>query len=248
MSRCTATYRATLTYSPPTHAVIQCERTDALIIDGRHRGQHHGFQAMPGGERRVSISDPDKPGWSKWGTETYPAWTRMWTWDQGGAQGSSAHPGQVPIPCPACGTPRYAEAAVPAEAVLYTGAPDAYAVAGDTDAEVCYHCRLWAERVENYTAGWQARSRKDRRLTRLIRTRDENGTPSPRLSAWAEGVTGAFGDRRVTVRWDDGDQRGPASSMWDCGAIPWWLDEHFPPNAVLVPSPAATAVGSFGAL
>lgn len=233
MTACTATYRTTTRYAtPPQFATITCERTDADET-GRHRGRHHGWEQMPAGERSVRVPDPDRPGWTIEGVEAYDAWVRLWTWDQGGASGSSRREG-VPTYCPTCGTPGYAESSLPSEAVLYTGSPDAYAVAGQTDPEACYHCRLWAERITAHAAGWQPRGPRDRRLTRTIRLRNADGTLSPRLNTWADGVTGAFGDRKCTVRWDDGDQRGPASSMWDSGAIPWWLDDQFPGNAVLL--------------
>lgn len=233
MVTCFETYRSRVTYSPPTFNTVTCLRTDLDEL-GRHRGQHYGWEQMPAGERTAHRPDPDKPGWSKPTTEPYPAWCRLWTWDQGGAHGSSSRQGENPVTCPECGTLHYVEAKLlPVEATLYTGAPDAYAVAGE-DPVACFHCRLWAERIVAHTAGWQRRGPRDPRLNRSIRLLLTNGKPSGRLNAWADGVTGAFGDRKVTVRWDDGDQRGPASSMWDCGRIPWWLDDQFPTNAVVV--------------
>lgn len=225
-AQCESTYRPG--GQPPV--TLSCLRTDA-DESGRHRGRHHTWQDMPAGECAAHVPDPDRPGYSKWGTEPYDAWTRLWTWDQGGASGSSAHRHTEPTTCGSCGTPGYPESNLPSEAISYAGAPDAYAVAGEPDPQACYHCRLWAQRITDYSAGWQ---RRDHRQVRLIRLRRDDGTPSPRLTSWAEGITGAYGNRVYTVRWDDGDQRGPASSMWDCGAIPWWLDDHFPPNAVLV--------------
>jgi hypothetical protein len=233
MPTCTATKRETVRYGyPPEFVTIPCERAD-LDDQGRHRGQHHGWQDMPAGERSIRVPDPAKPGWTIEGTEKYDAWRRLWTWNEGGAAGTNRRETN-PTACPSCGTLSYPESSVPSEAVLYTGSPDAYAVAGQPNPVECYHCRLWAERITAFTAGWQRRGPRDHRLTRLIRLRNDDGTASPRLNSWADGVTGAFGDRKVTVRWDDGDQRGPQSSMWDGGAIPWWLDDQFPTNAVLL--------------
>jgi hypothetical protein len=218
-------------------AAVPCLRID-VDDQGRHRGQHHGWEDMPAGTRQVSAPDPDRPGWSIWADEPYPPWRRLWTWDAGGAQGSSSRQGAEPTPCPECGTPSYPESSVPTEAIHYTGAPDAYAVAGDPNPQACYHCRLWASRIAEFTAGWVTPPKArglPRRRTRLIRLRRASG-PDDRLNSWAEGSSGAYGDRKVTVRWDDGDQRGPASSMWSAGLIPWWLDGAFPTNAVLVDS------------
>lgn len=235
MPTCLATYRP----SPylADSATLTCERTD-LDDQGRHRGQHHGWEDYPATERPVSIPDPDRPGWTTWGTEPVPAGRRLWTWDRGGAQGNTARDVE-PAPCPECGTPFYPSSRVPVEAARFAGSPDAYAVADQDPTTACFACRLWAERAEAYTAGWQTppRSRGSyavRRSSRLIRLRQADGTPSPRLNAWSEGSSGAFGDRQFTVRWDDGDQRGPASSLWDSGEIPWWLDDLFPPNGEVV--------------
>lgn len=140
MTACEATYRPyTYPGPPPT---IGCLRTD-LDDQGRHRGQHHAWENVPAGTRQVRAPDPARPGWSIRVDEPYPAWQRLWTWDAGGAQGTSRRTDGGPTACPECGTPSYPESSVPTEAIKYTGAPDAYAVAGDPNPQACYHCRLW---------------------------------------------------------------------------------------------------------
>lgn len=240
MTTCTETYRSVVKYGPPSVVnIIHCERTD-VDDQGRHKGRHHGWEQMPAGERATRVPDPDRPGRTVAGTEQYDAWRRLWVWDRGGAQGSNAR-ADDPMPCAMCGTLFYPSSRLPTEAVLYAGSPDAYSVADQDPTMACFHCRLWAERIESYPLGWEPTSPPSRgrmygsqRRARLTRLRNADGSPSPRLNCWSEGSSGAFGNRIFTVRWDDGDQRGPASSLWDSGEIPWWLDHHFPPNAALV--------------
>ena len=244
MTACTATYRPS---GIPPLITLQCIRTD-VDETGRHKGQHNAWEEMPAGVRTVSVPDPDRPGWSMWADEPFSSWRRLWTWDEGGSMGSSNRAGEELTACRECGTLTYAEHRVPTEAIVYTGAPDAYAVAGTPPDGRCYHCRLWGERIIDYPQGWITTGRgASRQQSRLIRLRRADGTPDTHLNSWADGVTGAFGNRKYGVLWDDGDTRGPESSMWSAGRIPWWLDEWFPPNAVLT-FPVPGSSGPFGDL
>jgi hypothetical protein len=133
-------------------------------------------------------------------------------------------------PCPLCGV------LVPPATdggIRYPGAPDAYSVPEQNLGGACYDCRLWAGRITFHAAGWQRQTRGLHRLERSVREHRPDGTTSDRLAIWVDGYTGAFGDRGCTVTWDDGDTRGPASSLWDAGAIPWWLDDQLPANATV---------------
>lgn len=228
MSTCPETYRYTVSYYPPTHEVIPCFRE--VDADGRHRGTHQGWVHLP-------PRDPDPTSQLAHLRDGYPGGDVLLEFDRGGSKRDAAGADYDTFePCPLCGalTPPVASLS---EAVRFPGSPDAYSVPQPNLGGACFTCRLWAERIEAHAAGWQAKPRQPGRRTRTIRIA-RDGVPSERLNAWAEGVTGAYGGWEVTVEWLDGDRRGPASSMWDCGAIPWWLDDQFPVNARLVTEPA----------
>lgn len=166
----------------------------------------------------------------------HQGWTegRLVSWDEAGSQtrrGGIDYSAYAP--CTSCGT-----LVPPAEdgGIMMPGHPDAYGVGMENVEGVCYSCRIWDQRIKAHAEGWQEeRPRHGRRKrTRTIRFHEGQGWSPDRLYMWSEGITGAFGDRAVTVQWDDGDTAGPASSMWDSGAIPWWLVEQLPPNAKLV--------------
>ena len=150
--------------------------------------------------------------------EVMDGWRRLWIWSSGGAQGLTRQGTERATLCSICATPhddgRYAD------------------VNPETDTSVCFNCREWERRVQQY------HSKKNMTLTEATATRTDFVLIRPRnaffrpnwLYSWSFRVNGAFGNRPCRVVMDDGREFGPASRLWGSGEIPWWLDEEFPPN------------------
>lgn len=78
----------------------------------------------------------------------------------------------------------------------------------------CGQCENWLKLLDGYIAG------------RLIANGGE-------LYRWEQGNSGAFGNRKVIVRMNDGRTFGPASMLWHMGHIPHEYAEVFTDNAEL---------------
>ena len=144
--------------------------------------------------------------------------TRLWTWSEGGAMGTT----KEAEPCILCHTPHNSEK---------------YAdVTPETDTRVCFMCREWARRVEQYNSDYNKTITKGgRKDSVLLRPHKDNAyARHDSLYCWSFTVTGGFGDLPHMVEMDDGRKFGWASKLWYSGVIPWWLDDQFPPNAKVI--------------
>lgn len=234
MTRCTSTYQPQQYRKPgdPIPAPLRCVRP--VLPDGRHRGDHQGWEQKPAGEREVrSIVDG---AWVT-STETWGPWSGLWTWsDRAGArgdarlrecQGCNGHPHTAQthtredhayITCPSCGCWH-----------------DPHGHSREWSSR-CFTCRLWEDRAEKYARGDAVRDTRRGmagRWSRPVRPHDDALAGHPRLYGWSHGHGGAFGGAQFTVTWDDGQTAGPADFLWDSGAIPWWMLDRFPPNATV---------------
>lgn len=236
MTTCTAVYhqqRLSLTGPPPPP--IPCFRD--VDEQGRHRGDHQGWERMPAGERETrSIVDG---AWVT-GTEAWDAWDRLWSWSSGGASGSARFRS-----CQGCnGHPRAPQTHTPEDHALITcpacGAlhdprgNSRWDIHPDVPADWCFGCALWETRAITYALNTATPDRRiPGRWSRPVRVHPGGRMDPGRIYGWSHGHGGAFGGLHVTVTWDDGQTAGPADYLWDGGSIPWWLTDRFPPNATV---------------
>lgn len=225
-SFCTETYRPSSFASP----LVTCMRE--MDADGRHRGDHQGYQHHEAGEL---------PGLFGGEPTRWDAWDSLWTWSPGGANGTGRGGGG----CMGCLHGRWARHQTPHErsahelvACTQCGVlqdPLGYHL----DAQMqqapdgsCFSCRLWWVRAEQYAG----RLPYDRKGQRAVHPHDAAGSPlgSAGLYTWSPGSHGAFGGRRYVVKWDnDGMTVGPDDVLWYGGMIPWWWLDAFPPNGTV---------------
>lgn len=224
MTTCTDTYNTSGWTGRREVTPVQCVRE--VDGEGRHRGDHQGWQPMPAGESTL------------FGEVTrWDAWQKLWTWREGAhgtARGGGSclhcngHPLQPQthdrsahalIPCTQCGAlhdplGHHLDAAM-------QQAPDGS----------CFSCRIWWSRAEQYAG----RLPYDKPGMRPVRPHPDSPSfgGTGRLYTWCPGGHGAFGGTRYTVRWDDGAEAGPDDVLWDGGAIPWWWLDAFPPNSTV---------------
>jgi hypothetical protein len=162
----------------------------------------------------------------------HQGWTvqhRLATWDTSGSSVSRLHEDwNAYTNCTICGLLHAGHGPVGTE---FVGSPDSFHP-GEPIQGACFHCRLWARRAIRHQQGWVTeRVRRSRpKVSRTVRFHDDDAQPS--LLTWLDGSSGAFGDRKFHVRWDNGDERGPASSLWHSGFLDWWVIDQFPPNAI----------------
>lgn len=252
MTTCTETYQPS-GFSRPLERPqpVRCVRE--VDDQGRHRGRHQGWEPMPAGQRqydrwedgkRVTVVEPWEP------------WQRLWTWDLGGASGSSRK--GPDYTCMGCKPGGHLIRHQPEDHVLTEcgscGAlhdPVGYYrddLPRDTDG-MCFTCAIWEDRARVYALNEAIPDRRrgmHGRWGRPVRPHDDTLSGEPRLYGWSHGHGGGFGGMHFTVTWDDGQTAGPADYLWSSGTIPWWLLDRFPPNGVItsaakVPRPGHTS-------
>lgn len=242
MTTCTDNYVPQAFRAPgdPAPTPIPCVRD--VDEEGRHRGDHQGWEPMPAGSRetRTIVNGAWVTGTEEWGP-----WHRLWTWSAGGSSGSARKgPGYT---CMGCRPDAHRRTHEPEDhgwqtcpSCGVTHDPHGYSRFGLPDdlAGVCFSCALWEDRARTYAldAPLQDTRRGMRgRWSRPVRPHGDTlaGSAPPRLYGWSHGHGGAFGGMHHTVTWDTGETDGPADFLWDSGAIPWWMLDRFPPNATV---------------
>lgn len=218
MTTCTETYRPSAMWGRPGDSIPCHREVDAT---GRHTGKHQAFEHIP-----PHPGDPDalfRPA-----REPRPAWRRLWSWSEGGAQGTSNYdkPGAN---CSACGPNARRPTHQPTDHG-YSECDTCGALHDHYRGQTCETCVYWLHRVAAYAGEVPADPRKPGAL--FVRVHPDSPSMSPtRFYAWSPGHGGAFGGLHVTVKLDDGRTLGPADCLWDNGEIPWWLLDRFPANA-----------------
>src|SRR6478752_5220482 len=177
MTRCPAMKHKTFS----TDGDLQCERE--VDADGRHKGQHEAIRHVPA-------------------TGDRPAYDRLATWSNDGGKETAAIDVASLLVCVECGG-RYETTGVtnfnPSVAPLSPGATPSSQ--GEPTPGRCFHCSHWLASAETHAAGWHTEGRglQRRRCRTVVLHNDDQGWYPNGLYGWSQGVTGAFGDRKVII-------------------------------------------------